>query len=318
MHRASSTCQITLAKSLESARALSRPRLCGTHMPSHTSTPRKRDASAGFDQPDAPPSKSAKITDTTNAATPLPSDDGQQTVADASNLSRTDAIDHQLPRSSQTGNANATPNPFAGNSPAIKEHIGDLFEAPDNSVIVHACNAVGSWGGGIAAAFRQRYPQAYQIYKKHCTKEHNFETDPVPRGTCLLIPPVESKPGAPKHWIGCLFTSAKYGRAKDPPHVILRHTGPAFRDLLAQLDSEPTIQEVRMCQINAGLFAVPWSDTKEALQDVLATTKTRKDVHVYSPASLPTSSRSVGRKSTSKGKFAGKGQGTLNSFVTKK
>ena len=274
---------------------------------------------------DLPPSKSAKVTGTPSADDPLAQDTSDHTGTDGSTQCRQDATLHQLPRGSRAISGDETPTiTFKTDTDLIKEHRGDFFTAPDNTVLVHACNTVGSWGGGIAAAFRQRYPKAYQIYKKHCTQEHDTKINPVPRGTCLLIPPVETKPG-PKHWIGCLFTSAKYGKEKDPPHVILRHTGPAFKDLLSQLASEPTIEEVRMCQINAGLFAVPWNDTKEEIMVVLTHTNTRKEVHVYTPASLPTSPNPVNRKAnpvnrkpTLEGQSAMKGQATLYSYVTKK
>ena len=228
-----------------------------------------------------------------------------------------------------------SPQPDKESSSLVKEHIGDLFAAPDDSVLIHACNTVGSWGAGIAAAFRQRYPKAYQIYNKHCTKDHNPRTNPVPTGTCLLIPPVETKPGAPKHWIGCLFTSAKYGRAKDPPRVILQHTGPAFDDFLAQLSLEPSIKQVRMCQINAGLFAVPWDETRKAVETALGAHASQVEVHVYTPASLPTNrtfakgpvkesakgsvsrARPVAKGPPTKTQTASKGQATLNSFVTR-
>lgn len=188
-------------------------------------------------------------------------------------------------------------------SSVIKEHIGDLFAAPDNTVLIHACNTQGSWGGGIAVEFRKRYPKAYQVYNNHCVKNYNPNTNPVPRGTCLLIAPCEVKHDAPKHWIGCLFTSAKYGKAKDPPHVILRYTSPAFQDLLLQMNLEPEIQEIRMCQINAGLFAVPWKDTKTAVEEVLTTSTVQKDIHVYTLANTPTTSKaSVFRRASNSAK----------------
>jgi len=99
---------------------------------------------------------------------------------------------------------------------------GDLFDAPLGSILVHACNTVGSWGGGIALAFRAKYPQAYEQYKSHCDAHGTALA-----GTCLLIP-------GDQHDIACLFTSRGYGRRKDPPDEILIATRSAVRDLMTQ------------------------------------------------------------------------------------
>ena len=99
---------------------------------------------------------------------------------------------------------------------------GDLFSAPRNSILVHACNTRGSWGAGIALAFRDRYPEQYQRYRAHC-KAHGQALV----GTCLLIPGDE-------HDVACLFTSRAYGKYKDTPAEILAATKTAVQDLMEQ------------------------------------------------------------------------------------
>lgn len=99
---------------------------------------------------------------------------------------------------------------------------GDIFSAPEGTILVHACNTVGSWGAGIALAFRDRYPAQFQIYKAHC-KEHGQSLV----GTCLLIP-------GDHHSIACLFTSRTYGKRKDKPEEILAATRTAVEDLVKQ------------------------------------------------------------------------------------
>ena len=39
-----------------------------------------------------------------------------------------------------------------------------------------------------------------------------------------------------------------------------------MRDLLRQVAMEKGIGEIRMCRINSGLFAVPWEDSKKAIE----------------------------------------------------
>ncbi|KAK1826333.1 hypothetical protein QBC39DRAFT_269324 [Podospora conica] len=137
---------------------------------------------------------------------------------------------------------------------------GDYFSAPPNTVLIHACNCKGSWGGGIAKEFKTLYPDAYDIYRAHCQRSlpHRLV------GTALLIAP---RAGSRRqHYVGCLFTSKGHGRTRDPPDMILGATGPAMRDLMRQIVREGGVRTMRMCHINSGLFAVPWEGTKAAIE----------------------------------------------------
>ncbi|KAJ7598744.1 hypothetical protein C8J56DRAFT_914868 [Mycena floridula] len=59
---------------------------------------------------------------------------------------------------------------------------GDLFEAPVGSILIHACNTAGSWGGGIAVAFLERYPAAFQVYRSHCQSHGTVQPADNPSG----------------------------------------------------------------------------------------------------------------------------------------
>ena len=151
----------------------------------------------------------------------------------------------------------------------VIEDTGDLFAAPPNTLLIHACNCTGSWSAGIAKAFQTHYPSAYQTYSNHCKA-----TDPEDLiGTALLIPPQAGS--ARRHFVGCLFTSRHYGRRKDTPAAILVATGPAMRDLLrlvgefhAGVGDGEGVGEVWMCRVNSGLFRVPWAKTRGVLEGV--------------------------------------------------
>ncbi|KAL2006832.1 hypothetical protein VTN00DRAFT_9500 [Thermoascus crustaceus] len=98
-----------------------------------------------------------------------------------------------------------------GSSNMITEIEGDLFDAPDGAVLIHACNCKGSWGAGIARAFRDKYPAACEVYRSHCRSflesakyatASPSESDScdqtiksrilrLPEGTALIIPPQE-------------------------------------------------------------------------------------------------------------------------------
>jgi len=140
---------------------------------------------------------------------------------------------------------------------------GDLFAAPENTILVHACNTLGSWGAGIAAVFKEKYPSQFELYKTHC-KEHGQALI----GTCLLIP-------GDKYNIACLFTSRAYGKRKDKPDEILAATRTAVQDLMKQ---NPGKKPLHACRFNSGKFGVPWEHTEVILNEVGV------EMVVYSPA----------------------------------
>ncbi|OOQ86925.1 ADP-ribose 1''-phosphate phosphatase [Penicillium brasilianum] len=181
----------------------------------------------------------------------------------------------------------AEPNPHHPTPTWITELPGNLFDAPEGSALIHACNTQGSWGGGIARAFKERYPAAYQVYRSHCLQflrarkpheisdmyTHVNSASILPLGTALIIPPqpADSRRSQKKHWIICLFTSAGYGRRVDRPEQIINHTYAALRDLREKLTdlrldgTEPSPTALFSCQFNSGLFGVPWPDTRRVL-----------------------------------------------------
>lgn len=141
-----------------------------------------------------------------------------------------------------------------------------------------------------------QYPAAYRIHLNHCkdqarnltihkiplSQAHDERTVSVrlPLGTAQIIPPQPSdgRPGEKGHWIICLFTSYGYGRRADPVDQIISHTYAALQDLKRQLGklSQRHHQEagaaapvgLYACRFNSGLFAVPWAETRELIEDV--------------------------------------------------
>lgn len=159
-----------------------------------------------------------------------------------------------------------SPPPSNSKTFVVKDRVGDIFDAPDGAVIIHACNCMGSWSAGIAAAFKQRYPKAFSNYALHCEQK----TPSSLWGTALLIPPMETK--GPRHYVGCVFTSRRYGRGKDSSTQILAKTGPAMEDLVEMMrrsTAKDTITEIRICQINSGLFSVPWKKSKAIIKELV-------------------------------------------------
>lgn len=184
-----------------------------------------------------------------------------------------------------------TPSDPGSKTLQLTYHTGDIFAAPPRTLLIHACNTQGHWGAGIAKAFKTIYPKAYQVHHKFCAKEHS-KTNSVPTGTAQLIAPIEPN-GDEGHWIGCLFTSAKYGKAKDKPAQIIKNSGESIRQLLEMVkmaDEERGqgngVGLIRMCKINSGKFGVPWEKTEEVLRGIVVEEGWRGSVEVWEPVDL--------------------------------
>lgn len=184
----------------------------------------------------------------------------------------------------------------------LTHHKSSLFASPPSTLLCHATNAQGSWGAGIALAFKKSYPSAFKIYATHCSKWSGSSL----LGTTLLIPPQHKSPlkaeREAQHWIACLFTSKKKGKGKGGKESILAATGEAVEDLVRKVkavneggdgadgkgkgkdgSSEgERIAEVRMCKINSGLFGVPWEATREVIEGVEVGEGDVEGIAVYS------------------------------------
>ncbi|GAB7361645.1 hypothetical protein MBLNU230_g1696t1 [Neophaeotheca triangularis] len=172
----------------------------------------------------------------------------------------------------------------------VTEVQGDLFKAPENTLILHACNCEGSWGAGVALAFKTHYPKAFEIYQNVCastepskligtalliTREMQRDTG---RTTNLIGTKMLQEP--PDHHVGCLFTSKSKGKKKDARKDILKATKTAMVDLLREVKKTGDFDEIMtsgeyqkveriiMPKINSGLFGVPWKATKDILESV--------------------------------------------------
>lgn len=143
-----------------------------------------------------------------------------------------------------------------------------LFDAPKESIIIHACNSQGVWGSGIAKAFYDNYPLSYQDYHKFCTiavKE---------RGTACGRAQLSTFPEIEPHWVGWIVTSHNYGAGKDLPDLIKINTTLALAELCKKIymahPSEDHKQiDVYSNKFNSGLFAVKWEDSELILKTVL-------------------------------------------------
>ncbi|OCT49743.1 hypothetical protein CLCR_07183 [Cladophialophora carrionii] len=157
----------------------------------------------------------------------------------------------------------------------IREIEGDIKDAPDRAVIVHAVNCQGVWGYGMAKELKNMSSDYEQERKLRLKGLDNLFIREVP------IP-------KPRHWIACLFTSTGYGKrnmktnnpGKDSPSQILNHTRFALEEFRTRLedydipgpdkvtsseadDEKPG--EIWSAKFNSGAFGVDWELTRDIL-----------------------------------------------------
>jgi ADP-ribose 1''-phosphate phosphatase len=227
--------------------------------------------------------------------------DDDETKKSLNTSSKIESTNEEPSTESETTNEhepkNQTSNPQQPQI-TLTHHHADLFAAPPNTVLCHATNAQGTWGAGIAAAFKKRYPAAFKMYASHCAK---WPTSSL-LGTTFLIPPQDKSfskaERESQHWIGCLFTSEKKGKGKGSKESILEATGDAVRDLVKRVKdvnedaaaadgpkaggSRAAIASVRMCKINSGLFGVPWGATNAVVEGIEVEDGDLKEIEVFS------------------------------------
>ncbi len=143
-----------------------------------------------------------------------------------------------------------------------------LFDAPKDAIIIHACNSQATWGSGIAADFKEKYPHSYKDYQNFC---HQWNHE---RGTACGLADLSQFHESEKHWVGWIVTSHNYGVHRDSPELIKVHTTLALRELCKKIymahprDQWPSI-DVYSNKFNSGLFAVPWESSELILNTVL-------------------------------------------------
>jgi ADP-ribose 1''-phosphate phosphatase len=134
----------------------------------------------------------------------------------------------------------------------INYKSGDLFKgSSEESYKIHSVNCCGIWGSGIAKTFKERYPKAFEEYKKDCANMDLLGFGMIYDSNVVA-----------------LYTSRGYGATLDPKEYILDNTYEAFRNLLMRLKELPEVV-LNMPKINSGLFRVPWEETEKVLLKVL-------------------------------------------------
>lgn len=138
---------------------------------------------------------------------------------------------------------------------------GDLFKkAPEGAYLLHACNAQGVWGSGIAKDFKKHYVESFKEYEAFCDEQLASSDSVGASGKCFIT----------SEKVICLVTSFDYGKAKDSVDTIIANTTTAVQDLMNQLTKAGLDEvDIHSPKINSGLFGVPWEKTQVAIEAVL-------------------------------------------------
>ncbi len=140
----------------------------------------------------------------------------------------------------------------------LKYKEGSLFEADKGTILVHACNTMGVWGSGIAAEFKKRFPYSFLVYNELCKNALQHDAELYGLSGTTLVTPEENG-----YKVGCLFTSADFGKDVDPVDEILVNTTLALHYFVGNLTGKPKIASN---MFNSGLFGVPWDRSEAALK----------------------------------------------------
>lgn len=124
-----------------------------------------------------------------------------------------------------------------------------LFDAPKGSVLVHACNAKGVMGSGIALEFKKRFPENFKEYHEYCTEVGDVT------GSAFVWSEND-------YLVGNLITSSTFSPPDEPLDIIISTTM-AIEDLLRSTAWDTTIYSNKF---NSRLFNVPWEHTEKVIK----------------------------------------------------
>lgn len=131
---------------------------------------------------------------------------------------------------------------------------GDLFVNRYNAqALAHGCNCKGAMGTGIAKGFRQRYPDMYEEYQRHC-KDEPRQFNPGD----LLLWKADDKP-----WVFNLGTQKDYRHRRATCEAI----GKALETMKHQADEED-IRSIAVPRIGAGYGGLSWKEVRPIVEHV--------------------------------------------------
>lgn len=143
------------------------------------------------------------------------------------------------------------------------ERQGDLFESTAGAY-AHGVNTAGVMGAGIAAGFRDRYPDMYELYRAQCT------LGGLRPGSVLEW----HDPGGDR-WIYNVASQDHPG-----PHARLDWLVDGFADAMDHADIHG-VNTIAIPRIGCGIGGLLWTDVRPALAGLFMGRKV--NVEVWTP-----------------------------------
>ena len=141
---------------------------------------------------------------------------------------------------------------------------GDIFKS-SCEVIANPINCVGVMGGGLALAFKKKFPKHFETYKKMC------QNGEIKVGELYVID------GDEKHKI-LLFPTKIHWRNPSLMEYIV--DGLKY---LAENYEKMDIKSIAIPAIGCGLGGLNWEDVKEQITSVLSELDNKIEIEIYEP-----------------------------------
>ena len=143
---------------------------------------------------------------------------------------------------------------------------GDIFES-SCEVIVNPINCVGVMGGGLALAFKKKFPKHFDIYKKMCDRGE------IRVGELYIVD------GDENHKVLLFPTKIHW---KNPSLMEYVVDGLKY---LAENYEKMGIKSVAIPALGCGLGGLNWEDVKEKIISILSEIDDKVEIEIYEPFS---------------------------------
>lgn len=141
---------------------------------------------------------------------------------------------------------------------------GDIFKS-SCQVIANPINCVGVMGGGLALAFKKKFPKHFETYKKMC------QNGEIKVGELYVVD------GDEKHKILLFPTKIHWRNPSLMEYVV---DGLKF---LAENYEKMDIKSIAIPAIGCGLGGLNWEDVKEQITSVLSELDNKIEIEIYEP-----------------------------------
>ena len=141
---------------------------------------------------------------------------------------------------------------------------GDIFKS-SCEVIANPINCVGVMGGGLALAFKKKFPEHFETYKKMC------QNGEIKVGELYVVD------GDEKHKVLLFPTKIHW---KNPSLMEYVVDGLKY---LAENYEKMDIKSIAIPAIGCGLGGLNWEDVKEQITSVLSELDNKIEIEIYEP-----------------------------------